>query len=297
MKKKYFVLFLIFTSYFLNSQTSSVPPPTGFNPFFAIDDNNDGFAEFNTNYILETLNKYKESPDYDLSSYELQLYPSQEDLNNGTNLIGASYTNTIANRQDCYLKFVYSGSGIKYDEDFLNHYFTGPTLITLPFDGDFDKDGVLNAEETVPLIIDSNTSLNLYIDTDGDGLYNFQDKDDDGDGILTINEDTNHNGNYQDDDSNGNAIPDYLDSKNTLTLNQDNKNSFTITPNPAFGFINLNLDNTVANYKVSIYDTSGKLVLQTFNSNLITISSLKSGIYILKVKTDTHSMTKKLIVL
>ncbi len=240
-------------------------------------------------------------PEYDLSGYELQLYPSQEDLENGTNVIGATYTTAVKNTYPdwkfVYVKYIYSGSGILLDDYFFyQESRAGNILTTIPFDGDEDKDGVLNAAET-GLYEDSNTGLNLYFDTDGDGIYNFQDDDDDGDGILTINEDTNKNGNYEDDDSNGNGIPDYLDSKNTLTVNQESKNLFTITPNPASNFINLNLDNTLGTYKVSIYDTSGKLVLQAVNSNIISIASLKSGIYILKVKTATNLMTKKLIVL
>lgn len=296
MTKKYFVLFFIFTSCFINGQFS-VPQPGGIFPVFVIDDNNDGFAEFNIHLFLQTYyrNDMLKS-DYDLSGYELQLYPTYENKINSTNVIGKTYTNTVKDRQECAIKFIYSGNGIKYDEFFLDSYYSAFILVTLAFDGDIDKDGVLNAAET-GLYEDSNTGLNLYIDTDGDGLYNFEDKDDDGDGILTINEDTNKNGNYEDDDSNGNGIPNYLDSKNTLTVNQENKNLFTISPNPASNFINLNLDNTVATYKVSIYDTSGKLVLQAVNSNIISISSLKSGIYILNIKTDINSMTKKLIVL
>lgn len=297
MKKKYFVLFFIFTSCFINAQ-KSIPPLIGQTLFNAIDSNNDGFAEFNIQYLLETYYRNEMLKDgIDLSGYELQLYPSNLDKVNNTNVIGYTYTNTVRNKQDCDVKFTYTGIGIKQDEEYLNYNLSYVALVPIPFDLDSDKDGVLNAAET-GLYEDSNTGLNLYIDTDGDGLYNFQDKDDDGDGILTINEDTNKNGNYEDDDSNGNGIPDYLDSKNTLTVNQENKNLFTISPNPASNFINLNLDNTLSStYEVSIYDTSGKLVLQVLNSKQIAIESLKSGIYILKVKTDTHSITRKLIVL
>lgn len=278
---------------------AQIPGPGGFKTIYAIDDNNDGLAEFNTDYFLET--HYRNDmlkSGYDLSGYKLQFWTFEtENANPGVEInIGKTYTN-IRENQECFIEFIYSGSGIVYDEYFLSIYYGGFVMITLPFDGDFDKDGVLNASET-GLYEDSNAGLNLYIDTDGDGLYNFEDNDDDGDGILTIDEDTNKNGNYEDDDSNGNSIPDYLDSKNTLTVNQENKNLFTITPNPASNFINLNLDKTLGTtYKVSIYDTSGKVVLQALNSSLITISSLKSGIYILKVKTDTNSITKKLIVL
>ena len=49
-------------------------------------------------------------------------------------------------------------------------------------------------------------------DTDGDGIPNYLDNDDDNDGILTIDEDANGNGNPVDDDTDGDGIPDYLDN-------------------------------------------------------------------------------------
>jgi hypothetical protein len=70
---------------------------------------------------------------------------------------------------------------------------------------------------------DSDSVLNMYEDlngngdytdddTDGDGTPNYLDTDDDGDGILTINEDANGNGSPLDDDTDGDGIPDYLDN-------------------------------------------------------------------------------------
>jgi FKBP-type peptidyl-prolyl cis-trans isomerase len=48
-------------------------------------------------------------------------------------------------------------------------------------------------------------------DTDGDKIPNYADTDDDGDGILTRDEDINNDGDPTNDDSNGNGIPNYLD--------------------------------------------------------------------------------------
>jgi len=48
-------------------------------------------------------------------------------------------------------------------------------------------------------------------DTDGDLVMNYLDVDDDNDGILTKNEDTNGNGNWFDDDADGDGIPNFLD--------------------------------------------------------------------------------------
>jgi len=49
-------------------------------------------------------------------------------------------------------------------------------------------------------------------DTDGDLIPNYLDKDDDNDKILTRNEDTNGNGNWFDDDADGDGIPNFLDA-------------------------------------------------------------------------------------
>jgi len=47
-------------------------------------------------------------------------------------------------------------------------------------------------------------------DTDGDLIPNFADTDDDGDGVLTKDEDANGDGNPANDFTNGGTIPDYL---------------------------------------------------------------------------------------
>lgn len=48
-------------------------------------------------------------------------------------------------------------------------------------------------------------------DTDEDGIANYLDVDDDNDGKLTKDEDTNGNGNWFDDDADGDGIPNFLD--------------------------------------------------------------------------------------
>jgi len=48
-------------------------------------------------------------------------------------------------------------------------------------------------------------------DTDGDLVMNYLDVDDDNDGKLTKDEDTNGNGNWFDDDTDGDGIPNFLD--------------------------------------------------------------------------------------
>ncbi|NQV77411.1 MAG: FKBP-type peptidyl-prolyl cis-trans isomerase [Lutibacter sp.] len=73
---------------------------------------------------------------------------------------------------------------------------------------DDDHDGVLNFLEDV-VIIDGNVKND---DTDGDLIPNYLDADDDGDGILTKDEDANGDGNPANDDTDNDGIPDYLDT-------------------------------------------------------------------------------------
>ncbi len=49
-------------------------------------------------------------------------------------------------------------------------------------------------------------------DTDDDGIPNYLDEDDDGDGVNTADEDRDNDGDPTNDDSDGDQIPDYLDN-------------------------------------------------------------------------------------
>lgn len=53
-------------------------------------------------------------------------------------------------------------------------------------------------------------------DTDGDGTPNYLDVDDDGDGVNTMDEDRDNDGDPATDDSDGDGIPDYLDDLDVL---------------------------------------------------------------------------------
>lgn len=64
-------------------------------------------------------------------------------------------------------------------------------------------------------------------DTDGDLLPDYLDTDDDGDQVSTVLEDRNHNGDPRDDDTDGDSIPDYLDTDDDgdgLTTLQEDRN-------------------------------------------------------------------------
>ncbi|WP_344820932.1 DUF7507 domain-containing protein, partial [Aquimarina gracilis] len=91
-------------------------------------------------------------------------------------------------------------------------------------------DSVQNIGET-----DGGTVNYQVQDTDGDGINDAQDVDDDNDGLLTIDEnaDPDGNGNPNDAfDTDGNGIPDYLDPNVTTEGGEDGITVFTgLSPN------------------------------------------------------------------
>lgn len=81
---------------------------------------------------------------------------------------------------------------------------------------DKDNDGLDDGfEGNTTIDIDVNDEVNDPINdlpnTDEDDEPDYRDSDDDDDGIATTDEDVNLDGNYANDDSNGDGIPDYLD--------------------------------------------------------------------------------------
>lgn len=100
---------------------------------------------------------------------------------------------------------------------------------------DKDNDGLDDSYEGEAAIdIDVNDKVNdPYNDlpnTDGDYESDYRDTDDDDDALMTIDEDLNGDGDYSNDDINGNGIPDYLEPNvpeeevevfNVLTPNGD----------------------------------------------------------------------------
>ncbi len=82
--------------------------------------------------------------------------------------------------------------------------------------------------------------------------------------------------------------------------NSINSNSVAETinvyPNPCVNYFYINLSDNFINSILEIYDISGKLVkVETLMNNLVNISELESGIYTLKLKSNSLSMTGKFI--
>ena len=68
-----------------------------------------------------------------------------------------------------------------------------------------------------------------------------------------------------------------------------------ITPNPASSFINIKLDQTNRVKNAELYDVMGKLVLQSYKTNTLDISRLKTGMYILKLNTYRGNAVRRIV--
>lgn len=288
MKKITTILVFLFS---LNNVMGQ-PPPPGINYYFVIDNDNDGFTTFDINYYINTYMYNKAlTMGFNLSGYNLSLFPSFTDYTNNTNVIGNTYINQVNSSQYCNLKLVYSGTGASYEQETLDNSFSNIILKTVNPNLDDDNDSVLNEFED----LNNDTILNNE-DSDSDGIFNFLDNDDDGDGVLTINEDYNLNGSPLDDDANTNGIPDYLD--NAMVLNSRNfesKKDVLIYPNPVQN--NLTISALHSDYQsIEVLDLSGKvLAVKNENTSNIDFSGFESGIYFVKINWMDISMIYKII--
>ncbi|NJM79827.1 MAG: S8 family serine peptidase [Flavobacterium sp.] len=84
-----------------------------------------------------------------------------------------------------------------------------------------------------------------------------------------------------------------------LSLSNDefSKDGLSIYPNPAENLLNIQSDFDFINAKVKIFDVSGKIVYSNndFKDNIIDISNLLKGFYILEINNENKILTKKFI--
>ncbi|MGZ0015999.1 lamin tail domain-containing protein [Yeosuana sp. AK3] len=86
-------------------------------------------------------------------------------------------------------------------------------------------------------------------------------------------------------------------SELTLSTKNNQIQGFALYPNPtSLGYVTMASKNN-AKMNVALFDILGKQVLnKTVSNNTLNVSSLKSGVYIMKVSQDNASVTKKLVI-
>ncbi|PLX14501.1 MAG: hypothetical protein C0598_01165 [Marinilabiliales bacterium] len=84
--------------------------------------------------------------------------------------------------------------------------------------------------------------------------------------------------------------------QNPSSINKDSLSKpFKIYPNPTDEYLNIELDN-LKDYNITIYNISGKEMIKNINESLIDISMLEKGIYLISVKNDNLSISKRFVV-
>jgi len=82
----------------------------------------------------------------------------------------------------------------------------------------------------------------------------------------------------------------------TLGTDSQNEDTFKVFPNPFTESLDIEVNNTLLPLRVSVYDLTGKLVLKpTLTDNKVNLSSLKRGIYLLKIESESSFEIKRII--
>ncbi len=97
----------------------------------------------------------------------------------------------------------------------------------------------------------------------------------------------------------GFGIPDFgLALSNALSVEEANFETVKVYPNPVKDMLYLQLPSTFETSQMTIFDVTGKLILQktlTMSQENIDIASFASGLYILNLQSEQESISVKLI--
>ncbi len=249
------------------------------------DEDLDGFEVFNLELVQNDL--------FAANPSAVMFYSTESDAANNTNPITSlNYTNisspeiiyaknneliisVILNAIDCDEDYDFDGVATS-DED-LNQ---DGNLANDDTDGDGipnymdnDDDGDLVLTIFEYVFVDGRNANSILLDTDGDGIPNYLDNDDDGDGVLTIDEDYNGNNNPLDDDTNNNNIADYLENDVALGFAEVTLDkNIKLYPNPVSNQMNFSNTSGFDITSATIYSMNGSLLISEKASNLQSIN-------------------------
>ena len=82
---------------------------------------------------------------------------------------------------------------------------------------------------------------------------------------------------------------------NVLSVDEFDMNQISVTPNPTTEFINIDIPNNSGNFVSELFDITGKQVLKRENLETLNVSQLRSGIYILRIKTDNGVVSRRIV--
>lgn len=89
----------------------------------------------------------------------------------------------------------------------------------------------------------------------------------------------------------------YYYSMDATSLEEIQKPSCSIYPNPSSDFIRIDLKNTSLTFDLKLYDVSGKMIVlyRLKNNQLIDIRSMGKGVYFYKIETDKEIYVGKIV--
>ena len=280
--------------------TSVVPIPSNFDndrlfDFDDLDDDNDGIPD-----ALES-NGIDPDSDYDQDGTPVYLDDNDDnfDIGDDDDLVASFFDLDVDNIPN-HLDYDSDGDGI------FDIYEAGITDVEANAKGringaflSFGGNGLYDPLETAP---DSGQLRMILLNTDEDDSPNFLDEDDDNDGILTINENADPNGDGDPEDamdSDNDGFPDYLDSDTATGTNVDQEIVAVDEFQEAFPrTASIRLRNS--SIEVKLFTERGIEVTPDVQrvGNLVQldISSLNSGIYFLQFKSKGKVEIKRMVI-
>ncbi len=241
-------------------------------------------------------------------------YETAVDAQAEINALPISYTNSIPTNQTIYAC--------------INGAVVLVILEAVDCGIDFDQDGVPTADEDVngntnlanddtngdgiPNFLDNDDDGFLILTnveyvfgralalqgTDGDGTPDYLDNDDDGDGVPTMDEDYNGNNNPFDDDTNVNGIPDYLEESVALGVPTATSALVLLYPNPASTVFNVHNTTNESIKLLEVYTVNGVSVMSANESQIsngLDVSQLSNGIYFVRIDVGSKTQHVKFV--
>jgi hypothetical protein len=86
-----------------------------------------------------------------------------------------------------------------------------------------------------------------------------------------------------------------ISGDSVLSVSSAVKELISIYPNPSSKFLNINLPTGISVNKVEVFDSQGKIKQASMNNNTLDIQSLATGVYFLRIQTNSGNITKKFI--
>lgn len=178
--------------------------------------------------------------------------------------------------------------------------------IMLGFQSGFDSCGIMFLEDDLvnhylyKFPNDNFCVGDLWVNDDKIILRNYRsvrvmEKDDDGDGFLLWNECNDFDAGINPDANEipGNGIDENCDGVDLMTsINDLNEIQFNAYPNPTNDLVYLELDDSLQNISIEVFNAFGKRIISTADNNTSTwevdLSKYASGIYFIKVKSENR---------